>query len=84
MPCLICNDLTRVLSSAEVDYHSALLAPFYLVSTEVAAKMRVDMERAKIALAEHQESCDPIAVTIPYPSCLELEQMFVATGKKDQ
>jgi hypothetical protein len=84
MTCLICTDLTRVLSSAEVDYHAALSAPFYRVSSEVAAKIRVDMERAKIALAEHQECCDPIAVTIPYPSCRELERMFVAIGKKDQ
>jgi hypothetical protein len=54
---MVCKDLSRVLQSADTDYRVALSAPFYLVSTEIAAKMQVDMERAKIALSEHMTSC---------------------------
>jgi hypothetical protein len=57
MSCAICKDLTRVLESANTEYGVALSAPFYLVSTEIAAKMQVDMERAKSALGEHVSSC---------------------------
>jgi hypothetical protein len=57
MNCMVCKDLSRVLESADMDYRVALAAPFYLVSTEIAAKMQVDMERAKIAVSEHKSSC---------------------------
>jgi hypothetical protein len=55
--CLVCKELTRVLDTADTAYKSALAAPFYLVSTEIAARMQVDMERARIALSEHVSSC---------------------------
>ena len=58
MTCLICKDLTRVLKSANTDYRVARSGPFYLVSTELAARMQVDMERAKTALEEHQSCCE--------------------------
>jgi len=77
MTCLICNDLTRVLVSAETHFHDARAASFYLVSTELAAKMQVDMERAKTALAEHQEGCD-------HPSCRGLGGMGVKSPRKEQ
>lgn len=57
MSCAVCKDLKRVLESASTDHGEALLAPFYLVSTEIAAKTQVDMERAKSALHEHQLYC---------------------------
>ena len=57
MSCLICKDLKRVLQSTNAEYRCALAAPFFLVSTEIAARMRVDMERAKSALAEHLSTC---------------------------
>jgi hypothetical protein len=61
MNCLMCKDLMRVLESASTDYRLARLAPFFLVSTEIAARRLVDMERAKIAVSEHllyRESVD--------------------------
>ena len=58
MSCLICKDLTRVLESAIADYRTARSASFYLVCTEVAARIQVDMERAKTALSEHQSCCE--------------------------
>jgi hypothetical protein len=61
MSCAVCTDLKRVLESANTDHGVALLAPFYLVSTEIAAKTQVDMERAKSALSEHRLYC-PSAV----------------------
>jgi hypothetical protein len=57
MSCGVCKDLMRVLNLANSDYGVALSGPYYLVSTEIAAKMQVDMERAKIALSEHLSSC---------------------------
>jgi len=55
--CVVCKDLTRVLNFSTNEYHVARAAPFYRVSTEIAAKMQVDMERAKVALDEHVSSC---------------------------
>jgi len=58
MTCLICRDLTRVLKSAKTDYRAACAAPFYFVSTQLAARKQVDMERAKTALNEHHSFCE--------------------------
>ncbi len=58
MTCLICKDLTRVLKSANIDYRAARTSAFYFVSTELAARMQVDMERAQTALSEHQSCCE--------------------------
>jgi len=58
MTCLICKDLTRVLNSANTNYKTARSARFYFVSTELAARMQVDMERAVTALSEHQSCCE--------------------------
>jgi hypothetical protein len=49
----------RVLQTAKTEYRCALAAPFFLVSTEIAARTRVDMERAKSALDEHLSTCRP-------------------------
>ena len=57
MACLICKDLLRVLALANTDYGIARSSSFYLVSTEIAARTQVDMERAKSALNEHLSSC---------------------------
>jgi len=55
--CLVCKDLKRVLESADADYKSARSSPLYLVSTQFAAMMQVDMERARSAWSEHAGSC---------------------------
>jgi len=57
MPCLPCKDLNRVFVLAHKHYDMARNSPFYLVSTEIAARMQVDMERARTALFEHQRAC---------------------------
>lgn len=62
MICLICKNLTRALKSADAGYRKALSAPLYFVTTEIAARMQVDMERAKIALSEHQSCCESMAM----------------------
>ena len=64
MNCLMCKDLMRVLESATIDYKSARLAPFFLVSTEIAAKGLVDMERAKIAMSEHLLYCESVDLDV--------------------
>jgi hypothetical protein len=48
----------RVLESETNNYRAARAAAYYLVSTEVAARTEVDMERARIALNEHLSYCD--------------------------
>ena len=63
MSCLVCTELMRVLKSADEEYGTARAAPFYLVSTEIAARMQVDMERARIALSEHISSCPSSTVS---------------------
>ena len=81
MTCLICKDLTRVLKSANTDYQAARSAPFYFVSTELAARMQVDMERAKTALKEHQSCCESRQHgAVLYRGCGE-GVAFLALGK---
>ena len=55
MDCLICRDLERALESRRSAYVEARAD--YRVSTELAAKKNVDMERAKSDLEEHQLVC---------------------------
>jgi hypothetical protein len=64
MNCLMCKDLMRVLESASTDYKLARLAPFFLVSTEIAAKGLADMERAKIAMSEHLLYCESVDLDV--------------------
>jgi len=57
MNCLVCKDLDRVFESRLAEYLEARSAAFYRVSTEIAAKREVDMERAKTAQEEHRMVC---------------------------
>ncbi len=57
MNCSVCKDLNRALESTLGAYTQARSAAFYRVSTEVAAKKEVDMERAKTDLQEHELVC---------------------------
>jgi len=59
MDCLQCTDLSRTFESAHLKYVAARSAEFYRISTEIAAKKQVDMERAKTDLQEHQAICSP-------------------------
>ena len=66
MACLPCKDLNRVFTLAYKHYDVARNSSFYLVSTEIAACMQVDMERARTALFEHQEACKyPVVLVNP-------------------
>jgi hypothetical protein len=55
--CLQCKELTRVFEFKLAGYVKARAAPFYRVSTELAAIKQVDMERAKSELEEHRLAC---------------------------
>jgi hypothetical protein len=57
MDCLVCKDLERTLDFRRRKYFEARSAPYYQVSTELAAQKNVDMERAKSDLEEHQLTC---------------------------
>ena len=57
MDCLLCKELSRVLGQNRSEYFEARSSAFYAVSTEIAAKKQVDMERAKTSLREHQQVC---------------------------
>ena len=57
MDCLKCVDLEQVFDSRLSKYSEACSSAFYRVSTELAAKKKVDMERARNDLEEHQLTC---------------------------
>jgi hypothetical protein len=57
MACLICKDLERTLDFRRSKYFEARSAAYFQVSTELAAKKNVDMERAKSDLEQHQLAC---------------------------
>jgi hypothetical protein len=57
MDCSICRDLERALESRLSEYREARSAAYYRVSTALAARKNVDMERAKGDLEEHRLVC---------------------------
>jgi hypothetical protein len=57
MDCLKCKSLTGTLEFRRNDFVEARSSAYYRVSTELAAKKNVDMERAKNDLEEHREVC---------------------------
>ncbi len=57
MDCLQCNDLIRTFELRRTGYADACAAPFYRVSTELAARKQVDMMRARTDLVEHRLAC---------------------------
>ena len=58
MDCLKCMHLEQVFESRLSKYCEARFSSFYRVSTELAAKNQVDMERARNDLEDHQSTCD--------------------------
>ena len=54
MECPICIDLARAFEAGLSEYLEARSSACYQVSKRFAAKKKVDMERAKYALEEHQ------------------------------
>lgn len=57
MGCLECKNLEDAFESRLSQYIDARSATYYRVTSELAAKKNVDMERAKSALEEHQLVC---------------------------
>ena len=57
MNCPECKDLYRAFERTYSRYVEARSAAFYQVSTKIAVRKYVDLERAKNALCEHQEAC---------------------------
>jgi hypothetical protein len=57
MDCLKCVHVEQVFQSRVVDYCEVRSAAFYQVSTELAAKKNVDMERARYDMEEHRLIC---------------------------
>jgi len=57
MDCLKCKDLSGALESRHTQYVEARSSAYYHVSTELAAKKNVDMERARYDLQEHRAVC---------------------------
>src|SRR5271157_2220953 len=57
MDCLECKNLEETFESRLSKYIEACSAAYYRVSTELAAKKNVDMERARYDLEEHQFIC---------------------------
>lgn len=61
MDCLKCENLKGSLQFRLNEYVEALSSAYYRVSTEIAAKRNVDMERARYDLEEHRAVCAPYA-----------------------
>jgi hypothetical protein len=57
MDCLTCRNLEQALEFRVSKYSEARSASLYQVSTELAAKKMVDMERARNDVEEHQLTC---------------------------
>ncbi len=65
MDCLECKNLEDVFESRVSKYNEARSAAYYRVSTELAAKKNVDMERARNDLEEHKSICIPAGEVRP-------------------
>jgi len=57
MDCIKCKNLEEAFESRLSKYIEACSAAYYRVSTELAAKKNVDMERARYDLEEHRFTC---------------------------
>jgi len=70
MHCIECMDLKHAFESRLGQYREARSAVFYQVCTELAAKKKVDMERAKNDLEEHQLICNSVRYLLNPPITL--------------
>jgi len=57
MNCLKCKDLSGALEFRRNEYVEARSSAYYRVSTQLAAKRNVDMERARYDMEEHRAVC---------------------------
>jgi hypothetical protein len=66
MGCLECKNLEQAFESGLSKYIEARSDAYYRVSTELAAKKKVDMERARNDFEEHQLICAAVAGVRPF------------------
>jgi len=57
MDCLKCKDLSGAFEFRRNEYVEARSYAYYRVSTQLAAKKNVDMERARYDMEEHSAVC---------------------------
>ena len=57
MGCSICGNLEQACEAALSEYTEARSSACYRVSTKLAARKNVDMERARYELEEHRSVC---------------------------
>jgi cytidylate kinase len=57
MNCSICRELAQAFEAELSEYIEARSSASYRVSTKLAAKKNVDMERARYELEEHRLVC---------------------------
>jgi len=65
MDCLECKNLEEAFEARLSKYNEARSAAYHRVSTELAAKKNVDMERARNDLEEHKLICIPAGEVRP-------------------
>jgi hypothetical protein len=73
MGCLICRDMERAIESKHAEYIEARFAPYFRVSTKLAARKKVDLERAKYELEEHKLVC---VSTVKDPALIPVQAML--------
>ena len=66
MDCLECKNLEEAFEASLSKYSEARSEAYYRVSTELAARKNVDMERARNDLQEHRLNCIPASKVRPY------------------
>jgi hypothetical protein len=66
MDCLKCGELRQAFEFKLGKYIEARSAAYYRVSTELAARKNVDMERARNDFEEHQFVCVSVAKERPH------------------
>jgi hypothetical protein len=57
MDCSVCRDLKRAYEAEVIGYVEARSSASFRVSTNVASRKRVEMERARYDLEEHRRVC---------------------------
>lgn len=60
MDCIKCRHLGEAFECNLSEYIDALASSFYRVSTKLAARKNVDMERSRNDLEEHQLVCESV------------------------
>jgi len=85
MDCAMCRELKRVFEIKLAQYVEARASAYYRVSTQLAARRNVDMERAKNDWEEHQMVCEWVLhgrdMSGPSVQCTALKTNEVLPGR---